>query len=213
METIKQNKIFVTTNIKETKMKLFVMLMFVAFMNTNIIIHSNQTINESLKDSKAPKEFLDSMVLIDVEYYNFEEKLCRGQLVINKAVKQDIVDAFELIKKIKFPIEKVVPIVEYNWDDESSMHDNNTSAFNYRFVANTTRLSNHSWGRAIDINPVQNPAVYKDGRIAPNNGSYNIKAKGTLTSDHEIVKFFKSRGWRWGGDWTSLKDYQHFDKQ
>jgi len=183
-----------------------------SFLNLGIIVHSDMTLEKSLKGTKAPKEFLDSMILIDVEYYNFDEKLCKGQLVINKAIKQDIVEAFELIKKIKFPIEKVVPIVEYNWSDDRSMEDNNTSAFNYRFVANTTRLSNHSWGRAIDFNPVQNPAVYKDGSMAPKNASYNIKTKGTLTEDHELVVFFKSRGWRWGGDWTSLKDYQHFDK-
>lgn len=186
--------------------------MMFAFLNTNVIIHSNMTFKESIKGSKAPKEFIDSMVLLDVEYYNFEEKLCKGQLVVNKAVEQDIIDAFELIKEIKFPIHKVVPIVEYNWSDDRSMEDNNTSAFNYRFVANTTRLSNHSWGRAIDFNPVQNPAVYKDGSIAPKNASYKVNAKGTLTPDHKLVKFFKERGWRWGGDWTSLKDYQHFDK-
>jgi len=188
------------------------MLFLLSFLNLGIIVHSDMTLEKSLKGTKAPKEFLDSMILIDVEYYNFDEKLCKGQLVINKVIKQDIVEAFELIKKIKFPIEKVVPIVEYNWSDDRSMEDNNTSAFNYRFVANTTRLSNHSWGRAIDFNPVQNPAVYNDGSKAPKNANYNIKAKGTLTEEHELVVFFKSRGWRWGGDWTSLKDYQHFDK-
>lgn len=193
-------------------MKLIIVAMMFAFLNTNVIIHSNMTFKESIKGSKAPKEFIDSMVLLDVEYYNFEEKLCKGQLVVNKAVEQDIIDAFELIKEIKFPIHKVVPIIKYNWSDDRSMEDNNTSAFNYRFVANTTRLSNHSWGRAIDFNPVQNPAVYKDGSVAPKNASYNLKAKGTLTPDHQLVKFFKERGWRWGGDWTSLKDYQHFDK-
>lgn len=193
-------------------MKIGLIVFLLSLMNLGIIIHSDMSLEKSLKETKAPKEFLDSMILINVEYYNFDEKLCKGQLVINKAIKQDMVEAFELIKKIKFPIEKVIPIVEYNWSDDRSMEDNNTSAFNYRFVANTTRLSNHSWGRAIDFNPVQNPAVYKDGSMAPKNASYNIKAKGTLTEDHELVLFFKSRGWRWGGDWTSLKDYQHFDK-
>jgi hypothetical protein len=197
---------------KEGKLKISFIILLFTIMNLNKIVHSDMTLEESLKGSKAPKEFLDSMIILDVEYYNFDEKLCKGQLVINRAVKQDLVDAFELIKKIKFPIEKVIPIVEYGWSDDRSMEDNNTSAFNYRFVANTTRLSNHSWGRAIDFNPVQNPAVYKDGSKAPKNSDYNTKAKGTLTEDHELVKFFKERGWRWGGDWTSLKDYQHFDK-
>jgi hypothetical protein len=93
------------------------------------------------------------------------------------------------------------------------MDDNNTSAFNYRNVANTNRLSNHSYGRAIDFNPFTNPAVYSDGKISPQGAKYNKNKPGTLTQESELVKFFKSKGWQWGGDWNSLKDYQHFDKK
>ncbi len=193
-------------------MKIYFLFILFSILNLNSIIHSNMTNQEIFNGSKAPKEVIDSMVVLDVEYYNFAGKLCKGQLVVNKAVQQDVSDAFQLIKEIKYPIEKVIPISNYDWDDDRSMEDNNTSAFNYRFVANTNRLSNHSFGRAVDFNPVQNPAVYKDGTISPKNSRYNIKKKGTLHSKHKLVEFFKSRGWSWGGDWNSLKDYQHFDK-
>ncbi len=179
---------------------------------SNIANPSDMTFEEAMSGTKAPKEMIDSLVLIEVEYYNFNNKLSRGQLFINKVVEQDIREAFELIKKEHFPIDKVIPIVKYGWDDNKSMSDNNTSAFNYRNIANTNRLSNHSWGRAIDINPFQNPAVYSDGKISPIGSVYNPKAAGTFTAESELVKFFKKRGWRWGGDWTTLKDYQHFDK-
>jgi len=194
-------------------MKLFILIFSFLLANNSIIVHSNMKLEEAIFGTKAPKEIIDSLIIVDVEYYNFDKKLCKGQLVINYTLKEDILEAFELIKKLKFPIAKVIPIVKYNWDDNKSMADNNTSAFNYRFIANTNRLSNHSWGRAIDINPFQNPAIYNDGKISPSGAKYDTDAEGTLTANSDIVKFFKSRGWRWGGDWTSLKDYQHFDKQ
>lgn len=194
-------------------MKLFFLIFSFLIANNLIIEHSKMNLDEALYGTKAPKEIIDSLIILDVEYYNFDKKLCKGQLVINYTLKEDILEAFELIKKLKFPIAKVIPIVKYNWDDNKSMADNNTSAFNYRFIANTNRLSNHSWGRAIDINPFQNPAIYNDGKISPPGAKYDTNAEGTLTANSEIVKFFKSRGWRWGGDWNSLKDYQHFDKQ
>lgn len=178
----------------------------------NIVIDSKMTLKEALKGSNATKEILDNQVLLDVEYYGFDNKIHKGQIVVSQDVKQDVIEAFALIKETKFPIKKVVPINNYNWSDDKSMADNNTSAFNYRTIANTDRLSNHSFGKAIDFNPVQNPAVYNDGKISPKGAKYDQKAPGTLSNDSELTKFFKSRGWRWGGDWTTLKDYQHFDK-
>ncbi len=178
----------------------------------NFVIDSKMTLKEALKGSKAPKEILDNQMLLDVEYYGFDNKLHKGQIVISKDVQQDVVEAFKIIKDTKFPLKKVVPITIYDWSDNASMADNNTSAFNYRTIANSTKLSNHSFGKAIDFNPVQNPAVYNDGKISPDGAKYEESALGTLSNESELTKFFKSRGWRWGGDWTSLKDYQHFDK-
>ena len=178
----------------------------------NIIIDSDLTFNEAIKGTQAPKEVIDSLVLINVEYYSFDIKLHRGQLVIHKNLKNDIQQIFNLIKERKFPIAKVIPIVQYNWSDDSSMADNNTSSFNYRKVANKNKLSNHSFGTAIDINPLQNPAVYSDGSISPKGAKYNPHVKGTITEDCPLTKEFKKLGWTWGGDWNSLKDYQHFEK-
>lgn len=167
---------------------------------------------EAIKGTKAPKDVIDNIKLINVEYFNFDDKLCRGQLVIHKELEKDVQDAFKIIRVTRFPIEKCIPIVKYDWDDNASMADNNTSAFNYRFIANTTRLSNHSYGRAIDFNPFQNPAIYNSGKISPKGAKYDKNEKGTIKADDKLTKHFKDRGWRWGGDWTSLKDYQHFDK-
>jgi len=134
-----------------------------------------------------------------------------GQLVVHKEVAEDVKEIFEIIRQIHFPIEKVVPICEYKWSDEKSMQDNNSSGFNYRFISGSKILSKHASGLAIDINPKQNPYI-KNGITSPAGSVYDIDAEGTITSDSPIVAEFKKRGWTWGGDWKSLKDYQHFQK-
>jgi len=65
---------------------------------------------------------------------------------------------------------------------------------------------------AIDINPFQNPAVYKSGKTSPEGAVYNPQSPGTLTDNSKVTIYLKKKGWSWGGDWNSLKDWQHFDK-
>jgi len=177
-----------------------------------IIIDSDLSFSQAISGTNAPKEVIDNLILLNVEYYGFDKKLHRGQLVIHKDLKQDVVEIFEFIKSSKFPIEKVIPIVKYNWSDDASMLDNNTSSFNYRKVAGKSKLSNHSFGTAIDINPFVNPAVYSNGRVSPTGAQYNPRAEGAISKNSALTREFLKRGWKWGGDWTTLKDYQHFEK-
>lgn len=180
---------------------------------SKIIIDSKLSFEEAIKGTKAPKELIDSLRLIDVKYYSSDKNIHQGQIVVNQAVVDDVKDFFELAFKLKFTINKVIPISKYNWDDDASMEDNNSSAFNYRYVANTTRLSNHSFGRAIDINPQWNPVFYQDGKFSPANGKRNTKRNGTFTKEHPLVKLMIDKGWRYGGNWTSPVDNHHFDKR
>jgi hypothetical protein len=175
-------------------------------------VDSNISLQEALKGKDAPPEITGSLVIVDVEYYSFDGLLHRGQLVVHKELEKDLKEIFEIIKEKKFPVEKVIPINKYNWDDDLSMQDNNSSAFNYRLVAGTNKLSNHASGRAVDINPLINPMI-KYGKSSPEGAVYNPKAKGTITSKSFIVKEFLKRGWEWGGNWKNYKDYQHFDKK
>lgn len=80
--------------------------------------------------------------------------------------------------------------------------------YNFRFIAGTRKLSDHSIGLAIDINPAQNTWVHKS---ALNLFKYDPKVKGTIIKDNEIINIFKKYGWEWGGDWKN-PDYQHFYK-
>lgn len=176
-----------------------------------IIIDANYTFDEALRGSSIPSSVKNKLDLVSLKYYGFDGKLHQGQIIVNKEIANDIVEIFKVIEEVKFPVEKVVPIVEYNWSDEKSMNDNNTSSFNYRFISGSRILSMHANGLAIDINPKQNPYV-KNGTSIPAGSEYKLKNMGTIEPDSKIVKAFKERGWTWGGDWKSLKDYQHFQK-
>jgi hypothetical protein len=121
------------------------------------------------------------------------------------------VEIFEELFLAGFPIEKVKPIIHYKWSDSASMADNNTSAFNYRKSTASNRLSLHAYGRAIDINPRQNPYIYRE-IILPEGGTFEPSAPGTITETSQIVRLFEEKGWRWGGRWKRPKDFQHFEK-
>ena len=177
-----------------------------------IIIDSDLSFEEAISGTIAPPDLINNLMIINVEYFSFDNKLHRGQLVINKIIEKDIVELFELIKQNKFPVKSVIPIVKYDWSDCISMLENNTSCFNYRTVSGTNKLSNHAFGIAIDINPMQNPYKFKNF-VSPKGATYNIKKAGTISEKSEITKFLLHRNWNWGGYYKSIKDWQHFDKK
>ncbi|MFO7446640.1 MAG: M15 family metallopeptidase [Ignavibacteriaceae bacterium] len=177
----------------------------------NIIVDSNYSFAEAVDGKNIPESILKNLVLIDVEYYSFDRKLHKGQLVIHKNLQKDILDIFKLIKEKQFPVAKVIPIVKYGWSDDKSMRDNNTSSFNYRYTKGTKVFSAHASGRAIDINPWLNPQLL-NGKTIPAGAAYDSGKAGTITKKSFLVKEFKKRGWQWGGTWKSTKDYQHFEK-
>lgn len=194
-------------------------------MGDNPIIDSDITKQQALAQNpnkpKAPKEILDQQELLSVTYFSFDSKLHRGQIVIHRDLSNDIIDLFKLALDIKFPVAKVVPSAhpDYLWDPQKLViRDNYTHGFTYRFSARTGKLSMHSKGRAIDINPMQNPFIrYQDDEqiIFPKDAKWDPSIKGTLHKDNEIVRFLESRGWEWGGHWTpetGRTDYMHLLK-
>lgn len=196
---------------------IILFLLLLSFTNMEqqkqeIIVDCNYSLSEALYGLEIPESIKSELELVDVEYYSFDNKLHKGQIVIHKKLFHDIKTIFGIIKEKEFPVAKVIPIVKYGWSDVESMKDNNSSAFNYRLVAGTKRISNHSYGQAIDINPYLNPHI-KNGIYSPKGSGYSPKIPGTIYTSHFLVKEFKLLGWDWGGDWTSLKDYQHFEKK
>jgi hypothetical protein len=168
------------------------------------------SLDEALAGIEIPEEIKNNLSLIGVKFFSFDREVREGQLVVHREVAEEVGGIFEKLLERQFPIQQIVPIVAYGWNDDKSMVANNSSAFNYRVIFGTDRLSNHSYGRAIDINPIQNPYVRQDGSVVPLGAHYDLTQPGTISA--ETAELFKSRGWTWGGDWTDRKDWQHFEK-
>ena len=143
-----------------------------------------------------------------------------GEMIVNKKIARRTLKAFYQLYKLRYPIEKMKLVDEYEAEDEASMADNNTSAFNYRKVANSNKLSKHSLGLAIDINPRINPYITSYGIAPANSRAYRVreisKCKGKykdymIHRGDKVYKIFKKYGFSWGGDWKHSKDYQHFE--
>lgn len=168
-----------------------------------------------------PYVTLDDLRYIKTKYVDFEGKEHQGELLVHKEIAEDIVEIFKELFKMKYPIGNMRLVDDYGADDLESMADNNCSAFNYRYVAGTKKLSNHSFGKAIDINPQINPYVVSEENITPENGivyaDRNVNScKGNLKQwmiqkDDEVYQLFLSHGFTWGGEWKHAKDYQHFE--
>ena len=177
-----------------------------------VIVDSGMDFAAALAGTAAPREIVASLSMIDVCYLGFDGRSHQGQLVIHQNLATDLDEVFTLLQALKFPVAGAVPIVRYGWSDEASMAADNSSAFNYRTIAGTDRLSRHALGRAVDINPRENPAVYPDGRIAPAGAVYRPGSPGTFADDHPAVSALIGRGWRWGGLFAHVRDYHHFEK-
>ncbi len=157
---------------------------------------------------------LDDLVLLTVAHWTMDGRRKVGEMVVAERVAEDVLEVFEELYEQRFPIERMRRIAHYDGDDAASMSDNNSSAFNCRQVAGTKRWSEHSFGTAIDINPVQNPYVRGD-RVEPEAGADYLDRSDVrpgMLVPGPAVDAFKGMGWGWGGDWSSLKDYQHFSE-
>lgn len=180
-------------------------------MKQHEIIDSNMTLEEALLGQDIPQDVVENLVIVDIEYWSFDGREHKGQLVVRGDLADEVKTIFREIMGAHFPIEKIIPVVKYAWSDADSMADNNSSAFNYRKIQDGQELSKHAFGLAIDINPRLNPYV-KNGVALPPGARYSPEVPGTITSGGIVVGAFRKRGWEWGGDWSRLKDWQHFEK-
>ena len=156
---------------------------------------------------------LESLRYLTMRHWGYDGKAHTGELVVNADAVGAIQSVMTKLWNARFPIERMELVDNFAADDDASMAANNTSAFNCRFVEGTTRWSEHSFGRAIDINTVQNP--YVDARhVSPPNGAAfanrAIDAPGVIHAGDVVVSAFAAVGWGWGGDFDGAKDYQHF---
>lgn len=168
------------------------------------------------EDCNVPYEELR---YVSVLYWGFDHQPQVGELIVNKAIAEDVIEIFSELYEAKYPIERMVLVDEYAADDNTSMAANNSSAFNYRVIEGTNRISKHSYGLAIDINPLYNPYVHTvDGErvVTPVEGAKyedrSLDCPYYIHAEDICYQAFINRGFTWGGDWKDQKDYQHFQK-
>lgn len=160
---------------------------------------------------------IEDLAYLKLTYWGFDNKSHQGVLIVNKNLAPQVLAIFKDLYIQKFPIEKMRPMYLYKGDDDASMLDDNTSAFDCRMQTDFPNLfSIHSYGGAIDINPLINPYV-NGNKVAPSQGrkylGKNVHHKGKITAQSFIVKDLAKYGWVWGGSWPGeIHDYQHFEK-
>jgi len=157
---------------------------------------------------------LDTLRVVRVTYLGFDRQAHRGRLVVHRSVAHDVARVFGRLYDARFPIRKIRLVDFYGADDKRSMKDDNTSAFNCRYRNGVCCIwSMHAYGKAIDINPVENPELWSGGISPPNGAPYrdrSDKRKGMIFHGDVVWKGFHATGWGWGGDWSWPIDYQHF---
>jgi D-alanyl-D-alanine carboxypeptidase len=152
--------------------------------------------------------------LIQVSYHGFDGEDHTGKVVSHKHAVKALTRALRSMYRKGFKVRKMSLVDRYDGSDRRSMRADNSSAFNCRRVSGTNRWSEHAYGRAIDINPVENPYVASDGSVSPRRGApyadRSSHRKGMIHRGGATVRAFARQGWGWGGNWNSSKDYQHF---
>lgn len=159
---------------------------------------------------------LAELALLRFVHLDFEDKEKVGEIVLNRLITGAFIEVMQIAYDNHYPIHQAVimdhPAIKGN--DEYSMEANNTSGFNYRRIAGTDRISNHSYGLAIDINPLMNPYLASNGLWYPSEGKNyrdrDAEKQGVLYETHDIVLAFMERGFEWGGLWDR-PDYHHFE--
>lgn len=182
------------------------------------IVDSQLYSSQAIYTNQPPDVVADiqhHLVVVDVQYFGFDWRRHKGQVVVHEALASDIEKMFKLMERHRFPVESVIPIAHPEIQKKGpyglSPDTNNTSSYAWRPVVTARKLSMHALGLAIDINPRINPYI-KGDLVLPPDASYNPARPGTLTADSPIVKGFKQLGWQWGGDWHECVDYMHFQK-
>ena len=209
-------------------MKRFItFLLWFTVLTANAQTFTIDTISDAVFQRMQGKSYKENCTVprselryLRLSHYTVDGKKMVGELVCNKLIANDLKEIFQELYKHHYPIERMQLIDDYDADDERSMQVNNTSCFNFRAIAGTKKLSKHSLGMAIDINPLYNPCVKvnKDGStsIQPKTGRRYANRQRQwpykIDKNDLCYRLFVSHGFQWGGSWRSVKDYQQFER-
>ena len=166
-------------------------------------------------DCTLPREDLR---YIHVLHVDAEGNTHEGEMVVNYHIAEEVLEILKELYEAGYPIERMRLVEDYDAEDETSMRDNNSSSFNFRFISHTTRVSKHGLGLAVDINTLYNPYTkVVDGKriVEPATGEPYLDRDAEfpykITEDDLCCRLFLEHGFEWGGHWSDRKDYQHFE--
>ncbi len=164
---------------------------------------------------------LENLRYLRMTYKDFRGIDMTGELIVHKDVSHEVTQIFESLYEADYPIHKMQLVSHYKGNDWQSIEADNTSAFNCRPATGSKKWSKHAYGKAIDINPIENPYISRKGYISHKESLVYKKRihkkshyadKAVLVKGDQAIQIFKKYGWKWGGDWSGVKDYQHFSK-
>ena len=159
---------------------------------------------------------LDDLRLLRIGYWGFDRRPHVGRMIVAASAVTPMRGAFAALFRAHFPIRRMRLVDDYGASDYASIEADNTSAFNCRLATGSSRFSEHAYGRAVDVNPIENPYVYPDGTtVHAASRPYLDRSRhrpGMAYRGGVLVRAFAAAGWRWGGLWRppSGTDYQHF---
>ena len=157
----------------------------------------------------------DFLAYLSISYVDFSGQSQVGHMIVAAEIADEVLEIFKEIYEARFPIYRMMLIDYFYADDYLSLHANNTSAFNFRYIAGTRTISRHGFGMAIDINPIQNPYI-RGTTIKPALGAEYLDRddvrQGMIVRGDVVYRAFVGRGWTWGGNWTLPRDYHHFER-
>lgn len=209
-------------------------LLFTTLLSTSLFAQFNYNISEITTEvkermvqgdswRKGCPVSLQNLRYVQVNHLNFNGETVSGELIVHKDIAEEVVYIFEELYSIDYPVNQMRLVSDFESNDWESIEADNTSAFNCRPVTGKKKKwSKHAYGKAIDINPIENPYVSRKGTIS-HKESYKYKKRvhkkntyadrAVLLKHDQATKIFKKYGWKWGGDWNTIKDYQHFVKK
>ena len=158
---------------------------------------------------------LEDLRYLRLPYIGFDGRTRVGEMVCNKAIAEDLLSIFRSLYEARYPVRSIRLVDDFGGSDEESMAADNTSCFNYRAVSGGRKLSKHAYGLAVDVNPLENPYV-RGTSVKPAAGApFADRSRAfphKIDSSDLCCRLFREHGFSWGGNWRSLKDYQHFEK-
>jgi hypothetical protein len=157
---------------------------------------------------------IEDLRLLTLDYRGFDGAIHRGGLIVNASVARAVVSVFAALFDAGFPVRRMEPVDAFGGDDDRSMAADNTSGFNCRATTGDPGVwSQHAYGLAVDVDPRENPYVAGGSVLPPAGARFidrSLRARGMIHLGDSVAQAFASVGWGWGGDWSTVQDYQHF---